>query len=221
VEKSSRDFFWPSYVDLLTALFAVILVLFVLSFKMFKDQTEKNDEQKRELKQKNDSLKVIASQAERIRKIDQQIAALEKKGTFVYDNRYKRFLVKDFIGKEIFEEESFVIKEEFKMPALMAGKEISDLINSFRNEDISFLVLIEGNTAKYENGGIRGTVDGNYRLSFMRSLALANFWKENAVSFGDNTELIISGSGVYGMDRDNVEANNKRFLIQVIPKIKK
>lgn len=229
MDKSNRDFFWPSYVDLLTGLFAVILVLFVLSFKMFKDQAKKNEvqtetlqKQADTLQRQADSLKVMASQAERIRKIDQQIAALEKKGTFIYDNVYKRFLVKEFVGKEIFEEESYIIKEAFKGPALAAGNEIRDLIHSFnRDKDVSFVVLIEGNTAKYENGDIKGTVDANYRLSYMRSLALANFWRDNSIDFGRSTELIIAGSGVYGAGRDNSEGNNKRFLIQVIPKIKK
>jgi hypothetical protein len=31
--KESKDFFWPSYVDLMTALFLIMLVLFVLGFK--------------------------------------------------------------------------------------------------------------------------------------------------------------------------------------------
>ena len=36
--QQSSDFFWPSYVDLMTSLFVVMLVLFVYSFKLFKDR---------------------------------------------------------------------------------------------------------------------------------------------------------------------------------------
>ncbi len=35
MEKNSRNFFWASYADLMTALFIITLVLFVLSYKMF------------------------------------------------------------------------------------------------------------------------------------------------------------------------------------------
>ena len=44
--KESKDFFWPSYVDLMTALFLTMLVMFVLSFKLFKDKQRDNDEAK-------------------------------------------------------------------------------------------------------------------------------------------------------------------------------
>ncbi len=36
--KTRAEFFWPGLADLMTALFAVMLVLFVLSFKLFKDK---------------------------------------------------------------------------------------------------------------------------------------------------------------------------------------
>ena len=42
--KGNKDFFWPSYVDLMTVLFLVMLVLFVLSFKMFQDKDSENRE---------------------------------------------------------------------------------------------------------------------------------------------------------------------------------
>jgi flagellar motor protein MotB len=215
VEEKSKDFFWPSYVDLLTGLFAVVLVLFVLVFKLFKDQ-------KQVIQRKTDSLSVMASQAQRIREIDEQIAALEKKGTFAYDTVFKRFLVKDFNGKEIFEPGKFIIKDEFTSTAIKAGMEIRDLINSYtRDKDVTFVVLVEGNTAKQYDGNPKGSIDGNYELSYKRSLSLVNFWRENGIYFSNKTELIIARSGVYGVARDNLEENNKRFLIQVIPKIKK
>jgi len=215
MEAKRKGFFWPSYVDLLTGLFCIVLVLFVLSFKLFKEQKEM-------LVQKTDSLKVLASQATRIQKIDAQIAALEKKGTFTYDAVNRRFLVKEFIGKEIFDSASFIIRDEFKRIAVDAGIQVRDLINSFQNDkDVYFLVLVEGNTAKRGDGTIKGSIDGNYELSYKRSLALINFWKANNINFNSNTELIIAGSGVYGVARDQIEGNNKRFLIQVIPKIKK
>jgi hypothetical protein len=52
---------------------------------------------------------------------------------------------------------------------------------------------------------------------------LLNFWKQNGLNFSQdsNIELIIGGSGFYGTGRYRGarEGANKRFLIQVIPKI--
>jgi len=226
MEKKHNDFFWPSYVDVLTALFVAILVLFVLVFKISKDKIKITETQGKTIEKQADSLKtlrVLASQAERIEMIDKQIAALEQKNIFEYDPLYKRFLVKAFKGREIFDSGSYVIRNQFTQPALDAGKEIRNLINSFRGDkDISFVLLIEGNTALKHDGSMKGSIDGNYELSYKRSLALVSFWKQNNIDFNDgSTELIIAGSGIYGVGRDQDQNMNKRFLIQVIPKIKK
>ena len=39
-KKNSKDFFWPSYVDVMTNLFAITLVLFVVSFFLFKGKND-------------------------------------------------------------------------------------------------------------------------------------------------------------------------------------
>jgi flagellar motor protein MotB len=215
MQEKTNGFFWPGYVDLLTTLFAAVLVLFVLSFKLYQEKEKKLQEEKLKVE-------VYAQQYQRIQQIDQQIKALEKQGSFVYDTVYKRFLVKGFIGKEIFDSGSYAIRPPYQPIALQAGRDIKDLVNSFLgNPDISFVVLVEGNTAKKNDGTLKGTIDANYLLSYHRSLTLRHLWEDNDIHFGVNTELIISGSGVYGVGRDPTEENNKRFLIQVIPKIKK
>jgi hypothetical protein len=64
--------------------------------------------------------------------------------------------------------------------------------------------------------------DFTYGLSYQRALALYKFWESNGVEFDRNTfEVIIAGSGFYGAGRyaGAQETRNKRFLIQVIPKI--
>lgn len=60
-----------------------------------------------------------------------------------------------------------------------------------------------------------------YELSYRRALALYNKWKH--LNFREsNTEIIIAGSGFNGINRDKIiEDNNKRFVIQIIPKIEK
>ena len=60
-----------------------------------------------------------------------------------------------------------------------------------------------------------------YELSYRRALALYNRWKHLGLRNG-NTEVIIAGSGFNGINRDEInEDNNKRFVIQIIPKIEK
>src|SRR5258708_6991205 len=77
VEDKPRDFFWPSYVDLFTALFAVVLVLFVLSFKLFMDKTKQVDDIRKQYE-------VDEREYQRFKQIEQQVQALEKNGTFLY-----------------------------------------------------------------------------------------------------------------------------------------
>ena len=218
MERQKNNFFWQSYVDLLTALFAVVLVLFILSFKLFKDNAAK-------LKKERDQYAVFAKEYERIQKITKQIQALENTGVFKYDSVYNRFLVRDFIGQEIFVSYSASIKPEYYATAKNAGQTLVKLIDSLYNSQrIRFLVLIEGNAAKPLNGH---KSDGNdiqftYELSYKRALALKSFWLLQGIIFDpQKCELIVSGSGFYGIGRDAVEENNKRFIIQIIPKIDK
>lgn len=100
-------------------------------------------------------------------------------------------------------------------------EKVSRLIKESKN--IDYLIVIEGNTAKFNNNHINNP-DLGYELSYRRSLALVNFWKENGINFsrlGDQCEIIIAGSGYFGKSRDKDEALNKRFTIQITSKFGK
>ena len=60
-----------------------------------------------------------------------------------------------------------------------------------------------------------------YKLSYDRALALYLYWRNKGLDFRKyNTEVIIAGSGFNGINRDSkTEDYNKRFIIQIIPKI--
>lgn len=226
MENKRNSFFWTSYVDVLTVLFVVTLVLFVLVFKMYKDQHSNNGQLGIRVEKLEDSLhkeQVFEDQAKRIRKFDEEITKLLNSGLFIYDSTHKRYLVKAFQGEEIFTHGSAVIKDEYKEAAVDAGSAIWQLVDKLKNDStMSFIVLVEGNTALKNDNTIKGTIEGNYELSFKRSLALVNLWKDNYIEFNDErTELIIAGSGIYGVGRHPDENLNKRFLIQVIPKLRK
>ncbi len=88
-------------------------------------------------------------------------------------------------------------------------------------------MVIEGNAAiKWENlqsGNFNPDNIAMYRLSYNRALALYLYWKNKGIDFRQyNTEVIIAGSGYNGINRDDrIEDYNKRFVIQIIPKINK
>src|SRR4051812_33891911 len=106
IADKNNNLFWPSYVDLITGLFAITLILFVFSYKLFKDKEN-------QLRDEIGKTAASAKQYERITNIDNKIKALENTGRFKYDEQYRRFLVKDFIGEEIFEPEKDIIKSDF------------------------------------------------------------------------------------------------------------
>ena len=61
-----------------------------------------------------------------------------------------------------------------------------------------------------------------YLKSYERALAVYNLWLKNGINFRQyDVEVMICGSGLNGLCRDPVEENNKRFSIQIIPKVAK
>jgi hypothetical protein len=61
-----------------------------------------------------------------------------------------------------------------------------------------------------------------YITSYQRALAVYNLWVQNGINFRKyNVEVLLCGSGFNGLCRDDVEENNKRFSIQIIPKVSK
>ncbi len=93
------------------------------------------------------------------------------------------------------------------------------------NPRFSYQLVIEGTAAiKWEqkaNGTYNPDNQEMYLLSYRRALALYNRWKAQCLDLRKYiTEIIIVGSRFNGINRDNrVEDNNKRFIIQIIPKV--
>ena len=214
-DEKSNNFFWPSYVDLMTALFAVVLVLFVLSFKLFSDKN-------RDLNMEKDKVLILLDKYQKIENIEKQMEALDSAGIFKYDRKFRRYIVKDLEGVEIFDSNKWVIREKYRQPAIKAGEKINNLIRSFDGEkDIRFMIVIEGNAANKWDGSYDTDSEHGYKLSYNRALALFYLWKEEEIDFPEGTEIIISGSGFSGIGRDPEEKNNKRFIIHIIPKVDK
>jgi outer membrane protein OmpA-like peptidoglycan-associated protein len=213
--KESKDFFWPSYVDLMTALFLIMLVLFVLGFKRSNDKQRVNERLISELK----------VQVQEKRKLDEIKAALARleSSYFEYNARYKRYELKFPVT---FASQSAVLPSEAQTPLVKAGRFLLSEMQSIKNDDnVQYLIVVEGRAAKdlrypandphnLDGPGVR-------QLSYNRAMAVIRLWEQAGLRFPANLEVIAAGSGFRGAGRytGSQEALNKRFIIQIQPKI--
>ena len=204
-KAKKESFFWTSFSDLMTSLFFVMLLLFVLTMGLLhKKITVQNVEleTKRKIEQIEEALK----------NIDPNL--------FEYKEEYQKHVLKFdvwFPRPGLSNINTIRNVTETKDKLLYAGRAIKSFIEKTRQEhkDLQYLLIIEGQASK----------DGyweNYELSYKRALALYNFWKEKGIIFDEQyCEVLISGSGEGGSMREPREREeyNQRFLIHIIPKI--
>lgn len=192
-------FFWPSYTDLMTSLFFIMLVLYILTFVKLRSQQKATEEQ----------LKKITEIQNAVTNLPQDY--------FEYEAEFKRYKL---VRKILFPVQKSDIPVNDEEYLEKVGRSIERMINElkvqFDKDSIKYLIVIEGMASK----------DGyvlNYQLSYERAKALYDFWiKRNIVFDPTVCEIVISGSGTGGVGRDLVnESNNQRILIQIIPKLNK
>ena len=219
-ENNKKALFWTSYSDLMTSLFFAILVLFVVVVVAMGAVNRQLQEALTRSKATNEQLNQILS-------LQDQFKTLSTSSSLQYDEQKRAFYARDFVGIEIFNPNEDVIKEEYLETVKKVGEDLKQLIDSLRvnNKDSKYLLVIEGTAAIPYRALKAKTFNPDnkdmYELSYRRALALYNEWKH--LNFREsNTEIIIAGSGFNGINRDEiVEDNNKRFVIQIIPKIEK
>jgi len=217
-----KDSFWLSYSDLMTSLFFIMFVLFVVCIvKMKYDNID--------LIKAIDQANAEKEQLERILQLDAQFKELSESSALQYVEDKKMFVAKDFIGIEIFQPLDDAIKPEYLSTVDEVGKSLHHLVKRLydNSPDMSFQLVIEGNAAIHwqllQNHSYNADNVEMYELSYRRALALYLRWLSKGINLRHyNTEVIIAGSGFNGINRDHkVEENNKRFVIQIIPKISK
>lgn len=225
--NNKKALFWTSYSDLMTSMFFAMLVLFIVVVVAMgavnRQMRIVNDQLENALNKAN----VTIEQQKQILRLQDQFNTLTSSSSLKYDEQKRMFYAKDFVGIEIFESEQDVIKKEYIETVNKVGKDIKMLIDSLKqsNKEFKYLLVIEGTAAIPYKELHAGTFNpdnvGMYKLSYHRALALYNQWKH--LNFREsNTEIIIAGSGFNGINRDKInEDNNKRFVIQIIPKIDK
>lgn len=210
MRKKKNNSFWLSYSDLMTSLFFVMLVLFIAGIAKYGDAN------------------VEKQKLEQILKLDEQFKVLSNSSTLRYDEKKKTFIAQELEGKEIFEMEQTDIKPEYIATVDKVGRDLESLLKQLyeKNPKSNYLLIIEGTTANRQYGeGPRDQDDErNYELSFKRAHTLYKRWTKNlGINLRQyNTEIQLCGSGLNGINRDERnENNNKRFVIQIIPKIAK
>jgi outer membrane protein OmpA-like peptidoglycan-associated protein len=213
MKDNHSHFFWPSYTDLMTSLFFVMLVLYVLTYVKLRS--------------------TITLQKEKLTIIDAVENNLQplKKDTvlFRYEPQYKRFKL-SFDVKFPTNEYNITNVENYTSTIAkidQAGRKLKQVIDNLKQaknanprlENVSYILVIAGYASKF------GSENHNYVLSYNRALSLWNYWRSKGIDFegGEYADLIdlqISGNGWGGIGRvlDN-EHNNQRFLIQIFPKI--
>lgn len=238
--KRKNNLFWLSYSDLMTSLFFVMLVLFVLVFSIMQHKANKLEEKitesieskdkfeklsnelkkvNNDLNEANEKLEAEASELRKIRAINETLKALQNGGNYVYNESCKRFELKQEV---LFQSNSAIIPSNQNKVLINAGNELKSLLSSFNNEkNIKFLIVIEGRAAKHEDNRKNLKFANNVKdLSYSRALSLYSLWNKNGINFNSgNSEVLISGSGFDGLCRYSGlnEAKNKRFIIQIIP----
>ncbi len=202
---------WPSFTDLMTTLFFVMLVLYVLTFARLKMQQIETEKSKEATEQQLKTIKDIQ-------------AAVKQLPTryFEYDSTFKRFTLKQQIQ---FENKKDVISDADAPTLIGVGRSIASLLDTlkanYKEKDISYMIVIEGMASKLR-------FPDNYGLSYKRALAVYNLWQQHGIHFDPSVaEVQIAGSGERGIGRFNEDGNggrdsmNQRILIQIIPKIGK
>ena len=196
---NKRSYFWASYADLMSSLFFIMLVLFVLTVVMLQKQ-----------------MKATEAEINKIKEIQNSISNIDST-YFAYNAEHKKHILKIDVGFQTNSANIIDIDEHTRLQLLNAGKAINRFIyEACKKYNAQYLLIIEGQASKDDY--VR-----NNELSYERALALVNYWKRNGVFFNsEQCEVIISGSGQEGTLRiqPDVAGNvkNQRFLIHILPK---
>lgn len=217
---NKKSLFWTSYSDLMTSLFFAMLVLFVV---IVVAMGAVNKQLKEALKR----AEITIEQQNQVLKLQEQFQTLANSTSLDYDEEKRMFFAKDFVGIEIFHPNMDVIKEEYLDKVDRVGRDLKNILDSLNksNNSFKYQLIIEGTAAIPYRELISKSFNPDnidmYLLSYRRALALYQRWKH--LKFREsNTEILIAGSGFNGINRDTkIEDNNKRFVIQIIPKIDK
>ena len=241
MDGKNNGSFWPSYVDIMTTLFAITLILFAVSFSRFKI--------------KERQLESLVNEYENIITVYSTVGSIDSTKYFGYNDQYLKHLFtvdveyqqKEYrIDKLKLDETNKAAADNKRDSIIQAGQIVRNTIMKLEKSDsiksnIKFLVVIEGQASKV--GFNLDDWHNNYTLSYLRAQFLNEFWKQHGIDLASipQCELIISGSGEGGVPRvipdekklkaesssqkeywekwTAEEGKNQRFLIHIVPVI--
>ena len=182
MSKNRSNTFWLSYSDLMTSLFFIMLVLFIVCVVKMKGINTQLD---KEVNAKEEQLRKIEELNNSIKEIDDKY--------FAYDEQFKRHTLKDIeVSFNTYSSNIHDIEREQLEKLLKAGQAIVRFMNSAKSKipEAQYMLIIEGQSSK-------DYYTRNYELSYERALALIKFWSSNGIEFDSlgNCEVLISGSG--------------------------
>lgn len=209
MKSKKESFFWTSYSDLMTSLFFIMLVLFIISISL--------------LSRRVDNLRERLNKGEQIEKSIENIDSTY----FVYDPVYKRHTLNNIsVSFPLNSANIRRIHGDDLQKLLDAGKAICNFMETAK-QDLPFaqyLVILEGQSSRSQRYTYqRDTLWNNDVLSYRRALALYYYWQDEGIRFNNlPCEVIVSGSGQnssFRVQPDNAfNTKNQRFVIHIIPK---
>ena len=207
-KNKKESFFWTSYSDLMTSLFFVMLLLFILTIILLHKR----------MVQAQQGEAATKAQLEKITELENSIKNIDTV-YFGYNNEYKTHVLRTKVKFEKGSASFGDISEETKQELYAVRDLLRDSLQSFvkSTPDASYLLIIEGQ-ASADN------YVWNNELSYKRALSLFKFWfpdqRETNLRFYDlPCEVVIAGAGcMEGKPREAINEDNQRFLIRILPK---
>jgi hypothetical protein len=201
VKKES--YFWTSYSDMMTSLFFIMLVLFVLAIGLLAHR-----------------LVITQDVLDNAKKAQESTEELNNNGDFEYDKKYKKYVLKVKVFFPETQSDFKYLSPEALNSLDRVGNELVDFFKRHRDND--YLLIVEGQASRNSEK----QMDDNYEYSFLRAKNLMKFWLlDKHKNFGSNCEVQIAGSGDGRLNVNILSANNnpydkanQRFLIYIIPK---
>ncbi len=206
-KKNKGSYFWTSYSDLMTNLFFVMLMLFILAIALLH----------REMVQIGKERDATKAEIEKINEIRNAIQNIDTT-YFQYVPEYKKHILKTKVKFQTGSSNINDLDEATKTELLAVRDTIKSFLDNLllKDSDASYLLIIEGQASK-------DNYSYNNQLSYDRALSLFKFWFPDQTNttlrfFNLPCEVVIAGAGkMDGKPRDEVERNNQRFLIQIMP----
>jgi outer membrane protein OmpA-like peptidoglycan-associated protein len=207
-KPKKESFYWTSYSDLMTSLFFVMLVLFILVIVLLHNKMEEIEKER----------KATQAQLDKIKEIEESIKNINSQH-FEYDPLYKRHTLKNInVSFKTGSSNINDIPQNQLKKLLDVGLSIKIFVDNAieKSSKVKYLLIVEGQSSK-------DNYPQNFELSYERALALVKFWTSNNIIFDPNfCEVIISGSGQASPFRisPDIAGNlaNQRFVIHIIPK---